>query len=401
MRRFFTLIVSIFLLSNLYSQDKVTLDTYWKNGLNFESSDKSFSVKLGGRIQYDVMFINQDDSLSTNFEAENGTEFRRARLYTSGTVYKTVKYKFQIDFAGNSVVIKDAYLRFTKIPFVGNITVGNFKEPRGFEMISSSNFITMMERSLANQFDNDRNVGIMLNNSFLNKRFSVYAGYFFPSGNNAKYSGNKYNLTFRITGLPYYKTDNGFKMIHLGGGFTYEDHDNELMSYSSRPEAHLAPKYLNVKIDNAANLMEINGELVLIFNRLSFQSEYTYASVKTSDFSALQEDKYAFSSVFGTLSWFVTGEHKNYSKSKGAFDRLNPQKNFGTKGGFGAVELAVRYSNLNLNYMDLNGGKMDNITFGINWYLNPVTKIVFNYVNSNIKDQGVANIYQMRFQITF
>ncbi len=401
MKKFLFIALISFITSNLYSQDKIELKPYWDNGLKLESSDKNFSVKLGGRIQYDIMFINQDDSLNNHFDAENGAEFRRARLYTSGTIYKTIKYKFQIDFAGNRVVIKDAYLRFTKIPVIGNITVGNFKEPRGFEMITSSKYITMMERSLTNEFDNDRNLGFMLNNSFLDKRLSVFVGYFFPSSNEAKYSGSKYNLTFRLSGIPYYNDDDGYKVVHLGGGLTYENHDDQEISYASRPEAHLAPKYLKVNIDKVKNINEINGELVLVYNSLSLHGEYTYAGVKTSANSALQENDYGFYSFFGTLSWFITGEHKNYSKKKSAFDRLNPKKNFGTKGGFGALEIALRYSVLNLNDQDLNGGKMNNITAGINWYLNPATKIAFNYVRSNIYELGISNIYQMRFQIAF
>jgi len=401
MKKFLFIALISFITSSLYSQDKIELKPYWDNGLKLESSDKNFSVKLGGRIQYDIMFINQDDSLNNNFDAENGAEFRRARLYTSGTIYKTIKYKFQIDFAGNRVVIKDAYLRFTKIPGIGNITVGNFKEPHGFEMITSSKYITMMERSLTNPFDNDRNLGFMLNNSFLYKRLSLFVGYFYPSSNEGKYSGGNYNLTFRVAGIPYYNNEEGLKVVHLGIGFTHEEHNGEEVSYSSRPEAHLAPKYLKVNIDKTKNLNEINGELVLIYNSLSFQSEYTYTGVKTSTNSALQESDYGFYSFFGTLSWFITGEHKNYSKKKSAFDRLSPKKNFGTKGGFGALEIALRYSVLNLNDQDLNGGKMNNFTAGVNWYLNPATKIAFNYVRSNIYELGISNIYQMRFQIAF
>jgi len=398
----FLFIALIFLFtSSLFSQDKVELKPYWDNGLKLESLDKSFSVKLGGRIQYDIMFINQDDSLNNHFDAENGTEFRRARLYTSGTVYKTIKYKFQVDFAGNKVVIKDAYLKFTKIPGIGNITIGNFKEPHGFEMLTSSKYITMMERSLTNPFDNDRNLGIMLNNSFLDNRLSIFAGYFYPSGNAAKYSGSNNNLTFRIAGIPYYNSDDGMKVVHLGVGFTHENHNGEEASYSSRPEAHLAPKYLDVKVDKTKSLNEINGEVVLVFNSLSLHSEYTYAGIKTDNASLLKEDEYGFYSFFSTLSWFITGEHKNYKKGKGVFDKISPKKNFGTKGGFGALELALRYSVLNLNDKDLSGGKMNNITAGINWYLNPVTKIAFNYVHSNIYELGISNIYQMRFQIAF
>lgn len=401
MKHFYLFLLFSFLFTSLFSQTKVALAPYWDNGLKLESSDKGFSVKIGGRIQYDIMYISQDDSLNNNFDAQNGTEFRRARLYTSGTIYKTIKYKFQIDFAGNKVVIKDAYLKFTKVPGIGNITVGNMKEPRGFEMLTSSKDITMMERSLTNQFDNDRNLGIMLNNSFLDKRLSLSLGYFYPSSNNAKYSGNKYNITFRVAGVPYYNNENGLKVVHLGTGITYEKHDDHEMSYASRPEAHMAPRYLKINVDKTKNINEINGELVVVYNCLALHSEYTFAGVRTGDNSVLKENDYGFYSFFGTLSWFITGEHKNYSKKKSTFGRISPKKNLGTKGGFGAIEIALRYSTLNLNDKDLSGGEMNNITAGINWYLNPVTRITFNYVHSNIYELGISNIYQMRFQIAF
>lgn len=401
MKQFFTLVIFTFLVSNLFSQTKVALGPYWDNGLKLESHDKNFSVKLGGRIQYDIMFINQDDSLNNHFDAENGAEFRRARLYTSGTIYKWIKYKFQVDFALNRVVIKDAYLRFTKIPWVGNFTVGNFKEPRGLEMLTSSNNITMMERSITNEFDNDRSLGFMLNNSFLKDKLSLFAGYFYPSENNTMYSGSNYHLTFRAAGLPYYKKDDGLKLVHLGAGYSYEHKNNDTVSYNTRPESHLAPKYLSVELDAAQYLQEINGEILIIFNSLSLQAEYTIAVLNISDFSALQSNHYSFYSLYGNLSWFITGEHKNYKKKETSFSRLSPKKNFDYKGGIGAIELSLRYSTMNLDYKDINGGKMNNLTFGINWYLNPVTRITFNYINSSIYNLGVSNIFQMRFQVVF
>ena len=56
---------------------------------------------------------------------------------------------------------------------------------------------------------------------------------------------------------------------------------------------------------------------------------------------------------------------------------------------------------MNLDNADLNGGVMSDITGGINWYLNPATRVMFNYVYSDVKNIGKANIFQMRFQIAF
>lgn len=387
---------------NVQSQNKALLKPSWESGLKFSSEDDHFSIKIGGRIQYDIMMISQDSSLNSHFDASNGAEFRRARLYTSGTLYNFIKYKFQVDFAGNGVAIKDAFLTFTKIPYLGNLTVGNFKEPRGFEMITSSKYISMMERSLTNVYDNDRNLGFMLHNQFLSKRLSLYAGYFYPTGSNVNYSGNAYDMTFRIVGLPIFKNESdNYTVLHLDFGFSYEFHDYEKLLYTARPEAHLAPKYLKINIDEVKSINEYNGGIVAIYNQFAFESEYTYATAITGPNSALKHSIYKLSSYYTTFSWFISGEHKNYSKSKVGFDKVSPNKNLGDDGGLGAWEVAIRYSLLDLNDKDAQGGEMNNITVGLNWYLNPETKVSFNYVRSNVYKIGLANIYQMRFQIAF
>ncbi len=396
----------LFLIALLFSflftsaQNKNSFTTYWKDGLRIESANKDFKIKMGGRIQYDVMFISQDDSLNAHFDAENGSEFRRVRLYTSGTVYNNIKFKFQVDFAPGKVVLKDVYIQLIKIPVVGNIRIGHMKEPFGMEMLTSSNFITFMERSLTNQFDFDRSLGLMIFNQHFNKRLSWFAGYFYPDFNTGRYHGDQYHFTCRVAGLPVYRPESKYRVLHLGLGYSYQFHNNKEFSYKTRPEAHLAPKYLSIKIDELNTHNSFKGEFALVLGSISFQSEYTISGIKPSASSSSTEENYLLDAFFGAISWFITGEHKNYNPSKTAFDRLKPKKNFG-KGGVGAFELALRFSSINLNDEDLSGGQMNNVTAGLNWYLNPATKFAFNYIFTDVKTLGKSNIFQMRFQITF
>jgi phosphate-selective porin OprO/OprP len=399
------LLLSTFLTTN--AQDKKGLNVYWKYGLNAESSDKSFKLKLGGRIQYDVMLINQDDTLNNYFHAFNGSEFRRARLYMAGTIYSNIKYKFQVDFAPGKVVLKDVYLQLIKIPVVGNIRIGHFKEPFGMEMMTSSNFITFMERPLANQFDFDRALGIMIYNHEFNNRFTWAGGYFHPDHNLGIYIGKEYNLTFRMFGVPVYKTKEKYRIVHVGVGYSYQFYNDNPKSYKTRPESHLAPKYISLVFDKLDNTSSFKGELAFVLGPFSFEGEYTYLGLKLPQISTYQNTNYNMYAYFVNLSFFLTGEHKNYNVKKGAFDRLLPKNNFG-KGGAGAFEIGVRYSSIDLNDKDMLGGKMGNLTAGLNWYLNPSTRFMFNYILSDAQPviegksvKGYANIYQMRFQITF
>jgi phosphate-selective porin OprO and OprP len=105
--------------------------------------------------------------------------------------------------------------------------------------------------------------------------------------------------------------------------------------------------------------------------------------------------------IMGT--WFITGEHRNYKRSSGTFDRVFPEHNF-TDGGIGAWELAVRYSYTDLNDDGVIGGRLNDITGGVNWYLNPNSKIQFNYVNAKVDrgtTEGTAHIFQGRFAVDF
>lgn len=59
-------------------------------------------LMFGGRMQLDAAFIGVDSDLASDFrDADidplegNGVEFRRARLFFSGTVYERLNFKAQ------------------------------------------------------------------------------------------------------------------------------------------------------------------------------------------------------------------------------------------------------------------------------------------------------------------
>ncbi len=392
----FLVVVSL----TIKAQDKDNFRAYWDKGLKVDSQDGNFKISMGGRIQYDVMLINQDAGLDAEHEALNGSEFRRLRLYTSGQIYKNIKFKLQFDFAAGDAGVKDAYIEMTKIPAVGNFRVGHFKQPIGLELLTSSNNVNFMERSLTNAFTPERDLGFMLHNQHMKKRLSWAAGYFFPTGGVGKYLGKQYAVSLRASGLPLYETESGYKLMHLGFSYSYHYHDNQSGKFSERPEAHLAPKYVSAEFEKVNHYNKFSGEAALVFGPFSFQSEYMLTQVVIPATPELQNTDYFFSAYYAYVSWFITGEHKNYKTSAACFDRLSPKKNFG-KDGIGAWELTLRYSNIDLIDADVNGNKMNDITMGVNWYLNPTTRVMFNYVYADVVKLGKANIFQMRFQVCF
>ncbi len=68
--------------------------------------------------------------------------------------------------------------------------------------------------------------------------------------------------------------------------------------------------------------------------------------------------------------------------------------------------MAFRYSAVDLNDSGINRGQLQTVTTGLNSYLNPNTKVLFNYIwaRSDVPGptvDGDANLFGMRFHIAF
>jgi phosphate-selective porin len=95
-------------LEKQQSADSKTFKLYWKEGIRFDTEDKAFQMRIGGRIQNDWAFFDQDSSLEDAVgNWDDGTEFRRARLYMQGLLYEMVELKAEYDFAGGDADFKD------------------------------------------------------------------------------------------------------------------------------------------------------------------------------------------------------------------------------------------------------------------------------------------------------
>jgi phosphate-selective porin OprO/OprP len=422
---------------------------YWDNGLKVESADGKNKIKVGGRIQYDIASISSPnrrfvDQVSDDEGAQltgTGTEFRRARLYIEGTVYQDLFFKAQYDFAGGATAFKDVFVGVKGIPYIGHIRVGQMKEPWSLEEQTSSNFITFMERGLPNAFSPERKAGGMIYNTAVNKRLYWGAGLFYNTNDvgDAYQNWQNWDVTARLAGTPMYE-DEGERLIHLGLAYSHQfrnDNPNAFtLRYRQRPEAHMTDART---VDTAGatsptgivqraliatdGVNLINPEFALVWGPVSLQAEYTLSVVEASRRQAiptrnlfLTGSNPSFQGAYAFVSYFLTGEHRTYKQSDACFDRIKPKHNFNLKGGgWGAWEVAFRWSYLNLNSKGIYGGIENDYTIGLNWYLTPNARWMFNYVQAEITNRqvtpraeypenyanGSVNVVETRFQVDF
>ena len=130
----------------------------------------------------------------------------------------------------------------------------------------------------------------------------------------------------------------------------------------------------------------------------------TFAVAGTSHTQIVQPSNNSFSGWYAQASWILTGEQKPYNQSTGSFTapKVAHPFGFGPDSGWGAFELAGRFSDLDLNshaldttnvvttwpsgtnrtytfYNTVRGGDQRILTAALNWYPNNFVKFALQY----------------------
>ena len=405
------------------------LRAYWKNGLRLDSADKKFKLKLGGRVMLDWSWYDSDDFEDRGVpeaDVEDGVEFRRVRLYNSGLIYDNVEYKVQLDFAGvPDVDFKDVYIGLTNLEdclgcLFPDIRVGHFKMPVGLDELTSSKYITFMERAgIMQAFAPSRKTGIMLHDSLRGDQIGYQLAYWGPGT-----AGDDPNFNFddgeafggRIWWAPWYDCNCKCRRAHVGVSYaSYSNLDGK--RFRSRPPTHITSRFVNTgTISDVEEYYTLGFEAAVVYGPWSLQAEYMLAEVD----SASAGDP-TFSGWYVYLSYWLTGECRPYKK--GVFSRVKPCCNFLDNECCctGAWELKARYEFLDLEDGNIDGGEQTSITVGVNWHLNPNTRIMLEYFLTTVDgtpagydadpntmgtqtvtfdDDDISGV-QMRFQVDF
>ena len=379
-----------------------SMEALWRDGLRIRTLDKNVEVRIGGRIQNDWNFIRPSDEIESSGlwpedEPKDRIFFRRSRIYIRGTLHKYIRFKAEYDFAGGGVSWTDVYLRFVKLPAVGNIYVGRFKAPFGLEGLTSCRFITFQERSLTDAFVPGWQVGILLKNSVLDERlhWAVSMTRSDSNGTVDRTDNPDNNLTLRLAATPFQASK--IQLVHVG--LAYHLQKEEGFKFDPRPEGRTKDVKLIKASGDSERVDQIGLEAALVYGPISVQAEYMTA---TPDVMGTEHPTFSAYYVIG--SYFLTGESRPYSG--GAFGRPKPKRKFDLKKGtMGAVEVAARMSRVDLSDGDFDGGVERNWTLGLNWYPHNNARVTFNYVAAYLDrgdlDDELTTIVSMRFQVDF
>ncbi len=280
---------------------------------------------------------------------------------------------------------------------VGRMTVGKMKEPISLERLMSLAFEQFMERPVAlDALFPARNVGITLGNAAWNERMTWRVGWFNPwLDQGTSFKNNSNQFIGRVTGLVYQGTD-GNDAVHLGAGFRYSDTRLGIVRFQSTPEAFFAPKFVDTEDIPAGGTSWYSLEASWLRGPLWVASEGTYTSVNSSQYQDPQ-----FWGAHVSAGWLLTGESRGYRANRAVAGRVIPKQNVNA-GGLGAWELVGRYSRVDLTDGLANGGELDRISGGINWYPTKDSRLTFQYGFITLDRSGLTghtHAFQLRWQL--
>lgn len=332
-------------------------------GTPLAHADEAITVKVSGRVQIDYNIVDADTaSLDVN-----ASEFRRVYLGASGTYGTGLKYKVTLSTnSSGEVKVQDAFLDF-KIPDTGwSVKAGHMKTPNSLDEQTSSRFISTLERSaFTDAFAFNRRVGVMAHTKGDNYTFA--AGLF---GENLDVDSNQegYAIAARATYTPI-NADG--KIVHLGASARYREQGETAgdIRYRQRAFAHIPGRIISTGSIASSDTF-VGVEAAGLFDQLWVAGEY---GVTKADATATADP--SLSGAYIEAGYFFGGK-KVYKGGK--FNRPSVDHPI-TDGGMGAVSLVARYDSLDLSDKAIDGGSLDTLIIGADWWPTRNTRVGLNY----------------------
>ena len=419
----------------------------------FSTADGRYTAALHGVIHFDAAAFNQGSAGPTttdlrrdgpalgasasNADAgharnlKDGDVFRRARIGVDGAAAGDWEYRLLFDFGGTGVEnagqLYEGWVQYSGLKPV-HVRIGAFPPSLGLADANSTNGMPFLDRPSAEDITRNlaggdtrtalqafgygqawfaaaavtgRNVGVINTNNVLPVSSTTTS---ITVGTPQTYS-DQLGFTGRVTFNPFHGED---WLVHVGAHGSYVDRpanvsgpaangatpiSSYVVSLNGTPELRVdGTKLINTGNIDAKNASSLGAEFAAQKQNFFLEAEYEHLAVERSDIASTP----AFSGYYVDGVWILTGEAKKYNIATAAFDAPSVARPFNLKdGGWGAWELGLRWSEMNLNYHAgdngaapaadaIRGGEQSIFTAGINWYPNNLIRFMLDYQHVRI-----------------
>lgn len=368
---------------------------------SLQSSDGQNALEIHALAQVDGRFSPGDETGSST----DTFVVRRLRPILQGRLLQHFEFLITPDFGAGNVVLQDAYFD-TVFSRSVRVRVGKFKTPFGFERLLFANSIVFVERALPTELAPNRDVGVQVLGDVAGNAISYQASLTngVPDFASADFDTNdNKEVTARVMARPF--AAGLSRLGNLGVGMAWSQ--AAVPDLPTLRTASLMVPFLTYTGASA------DGERV----RISPQGYYYRGPL----FAFGEWVRSSQPIRRGTISHDV--DHTAWQiaaafvlTGETVTDRaVRPRTDFDFGGGHvGAFQIAARYHVLTVDEEAITLGlaapgssrKAESFTVGLNWYLNPFIRYVFNvertaFDDGDVGTRPVEHAVVFRAQVSF
>ena len=399
------------------------------------TADEQNCVAITGRVHWDVGGYDYRPNTAATVpqKLDSGENLRRARIGLAGKFFGDWNFALVYDFGGTSdgfggaapgslpgggvAGVENAYLSYTGFkPFGGKMAIegGIMDVPYTLDEATSSNDTLFMERASAGVIAVNIAAGDFRSTAgtrWWNDQLWV-GGYVTGPATGAIHSASsaapngtseQYGAAARIAGNPISGKDYS---LHIGADAQWliQPPRNlvtqaQTLTLSDRPELRLDPTTLvsTAAIANVSGVQVYSVEAAATYGPLILQGEYFWFNVDRTANTGLPPfgaPSLKFQGGYAQAGYVLTGENHAYNPASASYGGIKPAHPFSLDGGgWGAWEIAGRYSTIDLNNQlgtanGIAGGRQTVYTLALNWYVNGNVRFMLDYLHGTVSKQA-------------
>jgi phosphate-selective porin OprO/OprP len=338
----------------------------------------------------------------------DGAYFRRARLGFEGSVARDFDYRLMLELGGAGTEgptrINDAWIAYNGFaPF--RIQLGAFSPAANMEDSTSVEDLLFLERATPSELSRtlggaDGRIGLGVRGS--GARWMSALTLTSRTVNDAEVFDSQLAAVARFG---YLAATSGNYNVHLGvsGTKVFQPADQGALAtgarypirFRDRPEIRVdSTRLVDTGSIDADSAYTAGVEFGMNWKNWLLQAENFWYGIERRQPATLPDP--SFGGYYVEASWVITGESHRYNVANGAFQSPRARVPFASSGGgWGAWELAVRYSHTDLDFREglagvaattdsVRGGAQNILALGVNWYPNTNFRLMLDYLKIGV-----------------
>ncbi|MDR1291713.1 MAG: OprO/OprP family phosphate-selective porin [Planctomycetaceae bacterium] len=430
-----------------------SLESQLKKKQDKPDPKKGFTRVIDGRVYFDSYSINQsgsDTGTPSVNTLKNYNGIRDLRVGVKGEGYGIFDYKVDlcfiegtgtvsgvegVSFNRSGVNFKDVWFGVKNVPLLEYVRIGHYRIEEGVSVLTGGTNTTFLEFD-GRDFATGRRIGISSRHLWAKDQIRFFAGFFYNENlaQNQRYSirDNQGSITnLRLTFLSNVSRKegkiDGKRFVLFGGNYSYFDANKS--TPSTYVNSSFTERFATVdQMTLASYSVPTNGyhkfglEFAAQNGPLSVQSEAYVNQYNSVKIGTTTKDRTIFGSYL-TVRYFLTGDYRKFSADNAAWGAVDQKHNLDLKKvgdhnfaeWLGAWEIAAKWGYVETSQLfglsGTNGfaGSVNDFTLGLNWYWNPQTRWLFNYIHAvpsqirdgQSRDHSDTDIFAASFRYNF